>query len=333
MQLVDRIVAPLRRPSGGVQGLAAAAPTIATVVLAIVIAAQLAALVWRALGAGDAELEAEAVDFAPEAPAVDLPAIVNAHLFGVAADSGDPSSAPATSANLALTGTLAGREPEQGWAIIGASGQSARVYATGAALPGGTKLVAVYPDRVILDRNGSRESLMLPRLSGGAGSAMAPRVAGRQPSASPDASLADSVRQLLVQNPQAGGDLLRPQPVFAGGSLRGYRVYPGRNRAQFAGLGLQPGDLVMAVNGAALDDPNRGLEILRGVGQGSAVTLTVERGGQQQQITIDPVTAVQELQQAPAEEPVEEEPVEEEPVEEDHAEEDEMVEEEEPAHD
>ena len=327
MQLVDRIVAPLRRPSGGVQGLAAAAPTIATVLLAVVIAAQLASLVWRALGSGGEELEPETPGFTAAEPAVDLPAIVNAHLFGVAAESGDPSAAPATSANLALTGTLAGREPEQGWAIIGASGQSARVYATGAALPGGTKLVAVYPDRVILDRNGSRESLMLPRLSGGAGSSTAPRVAGRQPSALPDASLADSVRQLLVQNPQAGGDLLRPQPVFAGGSLRGYRVYPGRNRAQFAGLGLQPGDLVMAVNGAALDDPNRGLEILRGVGQGSAVTLTVERGGQQQQIAIDPVTAVQELQQAPAEE----EPVEEEPVAEDDAEELEMVEEEEPA--
>ncbi|HKX99907.1 MAG TPA: type II secretion system protein GspC [Steroidobacteraceae bacterium] len=322
MQLVDRIVAPLRRPSGGVQGLAAAAPTIATVLLAVVIAAQLASLVWRALGSGGEELEPETPGFTAAEPAVDLPAIVNAHLFGVAADSGDPSSAPATSANLALTGTLAGREPEQGWAIIGASGQSARVYETGASLPGGTKLVAVYPDRVILDRNGSRESLMLPRLSGGAGSAMAPRVASRGQAASPDASLADSVRQLLVQNPQAGGDLLRPQPVFAGGSLRGYRVYPGRNRAQFAGLGLQPGDLVMAVNGAALDDPNRGLEILRGVGQGSAVTLTVERGGQQQQVTIDPVTAVQELQQAPAEE---------EPVEEEDAEDVEMVEEEEPA--
>jgi hypothetical protein len=68
------------------------------------------------------------------------------------------------------------------------------------------------------------------------------------------------------------------------------------------------------VNGAALDDPNRGLEILRGVGQGSAVTLTVERGGQQQQVTIDPVAAVEEIQ-APVEEPVEEE-AEEEPVEE-----------------
>jgi hypothetical protein len=48
----------------------------------------------------------------------------------------------------------------------------------------------------------------------------------------------------------------------------------------------------------------------------------VERGGQQQQIAIDPVTAVQELQQAPAEE---------EPVEEEDAEDVEMVEEEEPA--
>ena len=323
MQLVDRIVAPMRRPSGGAQGLAAAAPTVATVVLAIVIAAQLASLVWRALGSGDAEAGSEAVDYVPEAPAVDLPAIVNAHLFGIAADTGDPSAAPATSANLSLTGTLAGREAEQGWAIIGASGQPARVYATGTALPGGTKLLAVYPDRVILDRNGARESLMLPRLSGGTGAAMAPRVAGRGQAPSSDGSLADSVRQLLVQNPQAGGDLLRPQPVFAGGSLRGYRVYPGRNRAQFAGLGLQPGDLVMAVNGAALDDPNRGLEILRGVGQGSAVTLTVERAGQQQQISIDPVTAVQELQEAP----VEDEPV----VEEEEPEEVEMVEEDEPA--
>ena len=300
MQLVDRIVAPMRRPAGGVRGLAAAAPSVATVILAIVIAAQLAALVWRALGAGgDAEV-AEVPDTAPAAPVVDLPAIVNAHLFGVAADSGDPSQAPATSANLLLTGTLAGRDPEHGWAIIGANGQAARVYATGIALPGGSRLFAVYPDRVILDRNGARESLMLPRLSGG-GASFAPRVANQAQGGGPSASLADSVRQLLVQNPQAGGDLLRPQPVFAGGSLRGYRVYPGRNRAQFAGLGLQPGDLVMAVNGAALDDPNRGLEILRGVGQGSAVTLTVERGGQQQQITIDPVTAVQELQ-APADE-------------------------------
>jgi len=313
MQLVDRIVAPLRRPAGGAAaGLAGAAPTVVSFVLVLVIAAQLASLLWRVLGASEVDAGADAPVVQAQAQNVDIAAIVNAHLFGVAAQSGNPSDAPATTANLTLAGTLAGREPEQGWAIIGATGQSARVYATGASLPGGSKLFAVYPDRVILDRNGARESLLLPRLAGGASGGVAPRAAGLPPVAASNASIADSVRQLLVQNPSAGAELLRPQPVFAGGSLRGYRVYPGRNRAQFAGLGLQPGDLVMAVNGAALDDPNRGLEILRGVGQGSAVTLTVERGGQQQQITVDPVSVVQELQ-APAE-PVEDNVEDQEPV-------------------
>jgi general secretion pathway protein C len=315
MQLVDRIVAPWRRPAGGAAaGLAGAAPTIVSFALVLVIAAQLAALLWRALGDSGEESEAIEPAVTTPSPAVDLTAIVNAHLFGVAAASGDPSDAPATTANLTLAGTLAGLEPERGWAIIGASGQSARVYATGASLPGGSKLFAVYPDRVILDRNGARESLMLPRLAGGAGGAPMPRTAGMPPMPPPGGSIADSVRQLLVQNPASGAELLRPQPVFAGGSLRGYRVYPGRNRAQFARFGMQPGDLVTAVNGAPLDDPNRGLEILRGIGQGSAVTLSVERGGQQQQITIDPAAVAQEVQAPPA--PVEEEEVvEEEPVE------------------
>ena len=294
MQLVDRIVAPLRRPSGGLRaGVATAGPSLATLVLVIVLAAQLAALLWRALGSTGSEGPQPVAVDVPAAPTIDLAAIVNAHLFGVAAATGDPSNAPATSANLTLAGTLAGPDPAVGWAIIGASGQSARVFATGASLPGGTKLAAVYPDRVILDRNGARESLMLPRLSGGS---PAMPVANVQDAGVPPASLADSVRQLMVQDPAAANELLRPQPVFAGGSLRGYRVYPGRNRAQFARLGLQPGDLVTAVNGAALDDPNRGLEILRGIGAGMTVTLSIDRNGQQQQLSVDPGAVAEELQ-------------------------------------
>ncbi|MGH8252107.1 MAG: type II secretion system protein GspC [Steroidobacteraceae bacterium] len=294
MQLVDRIVAPLRRPAGGPgAGIAAAAPSLVTLLLVVLIAAQLAALLWRALGSTGADDAAPAEADTGEAPQVDLAAIVNAHLFGVANTTGDPSAVPATSANLTLAGTLAGLEPESGWAIIGASGQSARVYATGASLPGGAKLVEVHPDRVILDRGGARESLMLPRMSVGAGQMPVAMVPGQ--GAQP-ASIADSVRQLIQQAPPTASELLRPQPVFAGGSLRGYRVYPGRNRAQFAKLGLQPGDLVTAVNGAALDDPNRGLEILRGIGQGGAVTLTVDRNGQQQQLSLDPAAIAQDLE-------------------------------------
>jgi len=294
MQLVDRIIAPLRQPAGGLRaGVAQLGPPVATLVFVVLLAAQLASLLWRVLGSPEQDAAMPPPVSGAVEPAVDLAAIVNAHLFGVAAATGDPGDAPATSANLTLAGTLAGRDPEQGWAIIGASGQTARVYATGASLPGGTRLLAVYPDRVILERNGARESLVLPRLSGGSGGmagAYAP------PAATPAASLADSVRQLVAENPAAANELLRPQPVFAGGSLRGYRVYPGRNRAQFASLGLQPGDLVTAVNGAALDDPNRGLEIIRGIGQGGAVMLTIDRNGQQQQLSVDPAAVAQQIQ-------------------------------------
>jgi hypothetical protein len=103
MQFVDRIVAPMRRPgTAGRGGLSAAAPTLVTLALVIVIAAQLAALLWRVLGSSDERALPPAPVDVNAAQAVDLPAIVNAHLFGVARNSGDPSDAPATSANLAL---------------------------------------------------------------------------------------------------------------------------------------------------------------------------------------------------------------------------------------
>lgn len=300
MLLFDRILAPFRAADGGLrEGMVAAGPMLATIVLVVVLAAQAASLLWRLLSPADDGASGQPTVEIAAAPAVDLTSIVNGHLFGIAAISGDPAAAPASTANLVLAGTLAGSDPEQGWAIIGASAQAARVYAVGAALPGGSRLAAVYPDRVILERSGARESLSLPRLSGGGGPVpVAYNAANTQ-----GVSLAEGVRQLLAQDPAAANEMMRPQPVFAGGQLRGYRVYPGRNRAQFARLGLQPGDLVIAVNGAELTDPNRGLEVLRGVGQGAAVNLTIDRNGQRQQLTVDPSAIMQEIQPANEAEP------------------------------
>ena len=82
-------------------------------------------------------------------------------------------------------------------------------------------------------------------------------------------------------------EIIRPQPVFANGQQRGFRVYPGRNRQQFAKLGLMPGDLVTAINGTPLDDPSRGMEILQTMNSATQVTVTVERNGQSSQISIN----------------------------------------------
>jgi general secretion pathway protein C len=297
MQFLSR----LRLPQGGQSdGLSArvmnAAPTAVSVLVVVALAAQLAVLLWRILApAGPAGEFATAVVSLPSGP--NVPGIVNAHLFGTAAvaASGDAASAPATNMRLVLAGTLAGSDPAKGWAIIGETAQAARVYATGATVPGGATLREVYADRAILERGGRLESLPLPRLAGGAPVPVvySPGAQQAQP------NLADTVRNLVQQDPGAVSEIIRPQPVFAGGQQKGYRVYPGRNRQQFASLGLMPGDLVTAVNGTPLDDPNRGLEILRGVGAGGPVTLTVERNGAQQQVTVDASAAAGAAAAAP----------------------------------
>lgn len=296
MQFLARLGLATGGSGDAAAGLAAAAPAIASVVLVVALAAQLASLVWRVVVPPPATVPATDLQ-APAATGPNIAGIVNAHLFGSAAveATGDAASAPQTNLRLTLAGTLAGADPAKGWAIIGESAQAARVYATGATVAGGARLKEVYADRVILERGGRLESLSLPRLAGGGGQvpvAQRPSPMAQQP------TLADSVQTLVRQDPGAVSEIIRPQPVFAGGQQKGYRVYPGRNRAQFASLGLMPGDLVTAVNGAPLDDPNRGMETLRGIGAGGAVTLTIERNGNEQQVTIDASAAMAEMQNA-----------------------------------
>ena len=299
-------------PQGGSAGTAAAravvlAPAVVTVILVIMLAAQLAAVVWRVLVPQQAMSPvAGASTAAPAGP--NLAAIVGAHLFGTAAieASGDAASAPATSLRLTLAGTIAGQDPSKGWAIIGQTAQDARVYATGANVTGGATLKEVYADRVILERGGRLEALALPRLAGGSTAPVASvRTAPVQP------SLAESVQALSRRDPITVSEFIRPQPVFAGGQQKGYRVYPGRNRAQFASAGLMPGDLVTAVNGSPLSDPNSGLETLRGISAGGAVTLTIERNGTEQQLTIDPSAAIAEIEAAGSQSEPEMDPAEE----------------------
>ena len=162
----------------------------------------------------------------------------------------------------------------------GESGGPAKFYSTGDAVPGGARLHAVYADRVIIDRSGQLESLTLPRLNPNPRASMAP------PPAMPS-QFAENLRRIAETNPGALAEVIRPQPVFAGGVQRGYRVYPGRNRQQFAQLGLRPGDLILSINGTPLDDPNRWAEIVSTLGSSGRVSVSIERNGQTQDLTLN----------------------------------------------
>jgi general secretion pathway protein C len=214
--------------------------------------------------------------------------IAAAHLFGQATVEATPSpdaaqDAPETQLNLQLRGAIAAADERFAHAIIADGGGTEKVYFLKDTVPGGAVLQQVQPDRVILSRGGVLEALLLPRESGGgAGAARrAPEPLARRAPPQP------SMQEVVTQNAGSFTEVIRPQPYMPGGELKGYRIYPGRNRDQFVGLGLKPGDLVTEINGMALNNPAQAMEMFRALADVTQVTLTVERDGQAQTLTLD----------------------------------------------
>lgn len=272
-------------------------PRVATWVLALALGVQAALIVTDLTGGKQVPAAGSSPppSLPPPAAHVNVVAIANAHLFGNAqaqAVPQDAANAPPSSAPLVLTGVIATDNPQTGMAIIGDNAASAKFHAVGDTVSGGVKLHSVYTDRVILDRNGALESLMLPR-QGGPPLNM-PSQAVAMPAV--ENPIVDRMRQLIANEPGAISEIMRPQPVFAQGKQRGFRVYPGRNRQAFVRLGLRPGDLVTAINGTPLDDPSRGQEIFNTLGSSSEARVTVIRNGQPQDLTLQMAAIAQEAE-------------------------------------
>ena len=80
--------------------------------------------------------------------------------------------------------------------------------------------------------------------------------------------------------------MIRPTPYFVNGQQQGYRVYPGRDRRQFAALGLRPGDLIKDIDGQSLSDPTQAMQIFQSLGNADQVSVTVERNGQPETLVL-----------------------------------------------
>jgi S1-C subfamily serine protease len=60
-----------------------------------------------------------------------------------------------------------------------------------------------------------------------------------------------------------------------------YQVQPGSAADR---AGLRRGDIITALNGTAVDDPNTFRNIIAGSAPGTEVTLTIKRDGREQQV-------------------------------------------------
>lgn len=227
------------------------------------------------------------------APAItDVNAIADAHLFGVAdAIQGEPVLAVAPDddladtrlSNLTLNGTVASELPNYSVAIISDAGKDQKVYTIGDSIGNNTSLHAVYADRVVLNEDGVLTNLKLPRefkdvpVSG---------VRRATTSTRQRVQNSDTIQSVVTQNLTKLTDVIRPTPYRVQGQQVGFRVYPGRDRRQFAALGLRPGDIIKDIDGQALSDASQAMKIFQSLGTAEQVTVTIERNGQSESLTL-----------------------------------------------
>jgi general secretion pathway protein C len=263
---------------------------VSILLLAALIGWQLATLFWRVAAPDELwsplPVDTVATDDAGNTR-TDPDTIIRAQLFGVAGAEPEVAiaNAPDTTLNLKLLGILHGDTPEQSRALINTGGSNEAPFAVGADITRGVTLEQIFADRVILMRQGRAETLRLEKDAPATYTAAAEPRGGTDPDAVSLPQLAQ-VRDQILQDPSQAANYLRIQPASSGGSMQGYRIYPGRDRALFNAAGLRPGDLVTEINGTPLNDASKALEMLTNLSTASNVSLTIERGGNAQSVSI-----------------------------------------------
>ena len=264
--------------------------------LVIAIGWQLANIIWMLIpgpAAGDPVVvpAGQLAVRGSEPATADVQAIAAAHLFG---EAGADSAAPVVPevsdedledtrlSNLQLKGTIASPEAAMSAAIITDGNNDEKVYLIGDPIASGAKLHAVYTDRVVLNENGRLTNLRLPEEYRENPTAQVSRATTQRRTA----PATSSIQSVVSQNVARLADVIRPTPYFVNGQQQGYRVYPGRDRRQFAALGLRPGDLIKDIDGQSLTDPTQAMEIFQSLGTADQVSVTVERNGQPEVIVL-----------------------------------------------
>jgi general secretion pathway protein C len=273
-------------------------PAWLSLLLVVVIAWQLARIIWMLVpgpAAGDA-IQAPPQSISLQSAGADsanAQDIADAHIFGIANSDSELALQPVVDetdnlsdtrlSNLSLKGTIASTPADMAVAIIADGASEEKVYMIGQSVTSGATLHAVYADRVVLNENGVLTNLKLPKDFPKSAVTAARRDSTVRNRATTNKQ---SIQSVVAKNVSRLADVIRPTPYFVNGQQQGYRVYPGRNREQFASLGLRPGDLIKDIDGQALSDPSQAMKIFQSMDSADQVSVTVERNGQPQVLVL-----------------------------------------------
>ncbi|MGA9575605.1 MAG: type II secretion system protein GspC [Lysobacterales bacterium] len=200
--------------------------------------------------------------------------------------------APKTSLNLKLVGLMYSTDKNQARAIIENPKDGARSYAIRERVADNAEIYSIEPDRVILSHAGKQEALMLDpedktsSIQSGSGSQTINDPNGSQAST----ELQSASGQNPSDIPKTTDELMRDfsaTPVMENGKLLGFQLKALRNPEIMTEWGIDPNDVITAVNGISLDAPGRIMVLYDKLKKQREFEITLNNGGNSRTINID----------------------------------------------
>jgi len=256
----------------------------------VLIAAQLANFTWKMVAPEVLILAEPSRGSSNSQSIASSESIADWHVFGDATvqvvETPKQVNAPKTRLRLELLGVLAGTGKASS-AIIAPKGGAGEYYRLGDTVQGRTKLASVHADKVILDTNGKLETLKFDEKRSRQNIKKSKDKPKEVTSSKPKTSLKDRFKK--VRSASEAVDLIKgevandPQAVLsqmglepAGEGKKGYKV--SNAGSMLTQVGLQPGDVILSVNGQTLGNMSDDQMLLDQVTASGQARLEIQRG-------------------------------------------------------
>jgi len=209
--------------------------------------------------------------------------------------------APKTSLKLKLVGLMYSEDQDEARAIIESQEEGARSFATRERVADNVEIYSIEPDRVILMHAGRQEALMLnpeqEPSSNPAGSGNQPiydpnrnQASNESPDNQVSAEPQSASGQDLASAPKNIDELMRDfsaTPVMENGELQGFRLKALQNPGIMKEWGIDPNDVITAVNGIPLNTPGRVMVLYDKLKKQREFEITLNSDGNSRTITVD----------------------------------------------
>ena len=211
-----------------------------------------------------------------------VPQIVVAPLFGQRKNvSTKTVTVQASRLDLLLHGIIYSTNEAHSRAFIKRKGLVKKYFKVGEQIVASVKLHQIYPDKVVLDHNGSLEQLLLIKETISKGLTRTQVNQDETP-----AEIISDYKEKYSSSPMELARLFRSFPVRQGDKYIGYRLEGMQGEDLLEKLGIRNTDIITEVNGVKLDGPLSAVRVLQALKNANSLQAKLLRNGRVESINI-----------------------------------------------